>query len=280
MASVSRIGVSKRKALFSAALAGGLVWSAAASAGPVFTIDGIGIGNNDNLISTTIWEKTVTVQGQTLTGIGRVNTIDAISCGGICWITGQNGRELTFTFSYHVEKIGFVGAGIADALFSGGTINFYSDSTPDLTATNAGLTQAHASDGNLWLSLVGGTTGDACDPTCDTGAGAMVTLRSTFFTTGGLGAVDSGTGHGFLNTSGGPAAAYFDTNSYIYGNDISLSSSFSKNQGAGRSRFALAGTAALQAFKVPEPGSASLYGTALMLFAGAMFAKRRTNRRT
>ena len=264
-----------KRFVFSAGFIGGLLWSATAFAVPVFTIDGIGIGNNDNLISTTIWQNSVTIKGQTLSGIGRVNTIDAPSCGGLCWITGANGRELTFTFSYHVEKIGFVGAGLADALFSGGTINFYSDSSPDLNATDAGLTQAHALDGNLWLSLVGGPTGDACDATCDTGAGAIVTLRSTLFTTGGLGSIYSGTGHGFLNVAGGPAATHFDTNSYMFGNDIDLSSSSSNNQGIARSRFRLTGTAALQAFKVPEPGSAFLYGTALALFAGAAFAKRR-----
>jgi hypothetical protein len=267
--------------LFAAALVGGLAASSGASAGPVFTVDGIGFGSNANQISTTIWEHTVVNAGETLTGIGRVNTIDSVSCGGLCWTAGQNGRELTFTFSYTVEKIGFVGnpaLGVAQALFSGGDIHFYSDSAQNLVNTPAGLTVAHASDGNLWIQLAGAATGDACDASCFNGAGAVVTLKSNFFTTGGLGGVDSGTGHGFLDSIGGPVSGAFDTNTFFGGSDIDLSSSFNHNVQGTAANFPLTGTAGLQAFVVPEPGSLLLLGTGLLSLAGAGFSRRRRSR--
>jgi hypothetical protein len=59
------------------------------------------------------------------------------------------------------------------------------------------------------------------------------------------------------------------------GNDIDLSSSFSKNVGATSGNFPLTGTAALQAFVVPEPGSILLLGTGLLSLAGAGFGRRR-----
>jgi len=275
----NKITLLRKGTLLAAALFGGLMASSAASAGPVFTVDGIGFGQHSNLISTTIWEHTVLAPGDTLTGIGRVNTIEATSCGGICWQNLNNGRELTFTFSYTVEKIGLVSPGSAEAEFSGGVVKFYSDSSPDLTNTPAGLTVANASDGNLWLSVVGGPTGDACDASCFNGAGAVITLKSSFFVTGGLGSVDSGTGHGFLNADfGDQVSGFFDTNTYFAGNDIDLSSSFSKNVGATSGNFPLTGTAALQAFVVPEPSSILLLGTGLLSLAGAGFGRRRRSR--
>jgi len=273
---------SGRALWFAATLLGGALVSSAASASPVFTFDGIGFGTNSNLISNTIWENTVLAPGATLTGIGRVDTIDSVSCGGLCWTTGTNGHELTFEFSYTVEKIGFLSgsSGPAQALFSGGIINFYSDGSPDLTDTPGGLTHANAVDGNLWLSLVGGPTGDPCDATCFNGAGAVVTLNSLFLTTGGLGAVSSGTGHGFLNVSGGPVGSFFDTNTFPLGNDIDLSSSFHNNLTT-PNNFPLAGTAALQTDvrPVPEPDSLLLFGTGLASLAAAGFGRKRRRSR-
>src|SRR5690348_8926802 len=97
--------ITSKAVMFAGALLGGALMSSAASAGPVFTVDGIGFGINNNLITNTIWENTVTAAGQTLTGIGTVEAIKSASCGGNCWQYGDNGRELTFTFSYTVQQV-------------------------------------------------------------------------------------------------------------------------------------------------------------------------------
>ena len=262
--------------LFAAALLSGALASSSAFAGQTFNVDGIEFGLNSNFIANTIWENTVTAAGQTLTGIGKVDHIDALACGGTCWQNGDNGRELTFQFSYFVEREGVIGGNQAEALFSGGTITFYSDHSPDLDNTTTGLTLAHATDGDVWLTLTGADAGVACNSLCFNGSGAVVTLASSFFIGTGLADVSSGQGHGFLDVTGGDAGSFFNTNSFFGGSDIDLGSSFHNNQ-ITPGNFPLAGTAELNTLvnPVPEPGSLLLLGTGLLSLAGSRFRKRR-----
>ena len=74
-------------ALFAAALLGGVMVSSAASALPVFSVDGIGLGYNNVLQTTTIYENIVSGPGQHISGIGFVDSIKDTSGG----LTGCSG---------------------------------------------------------------------------------------------------------------------------------------------------------------------------------------------
>ena len=268
----------KSGTLAAVAFATTLLSTGSALAVPI-VVDNITFGTNSNIKSTTIWENIVLAAGDTLTGIGRVNVIEStLGCGGICWITGANpfnpaNMELTFTFSYLVEKVTVLSATTAEAFFSGGIIKFYSDITPDFTNNGLGgqgTDFANASDGNLWLDLVGAGTGTVCDATCFSGAGVPVVLQSTFTIAGSnLADVSAGSGNGFLNVFGaaGLANVYFDTNTFPGGQDMSLTSAFSEDVTfpAG-SNFPLTGTAQIQssAKQIPEPGTLVLLGAGLL----------------
>src|SRR5258705_556746 len=78
-----------RVGAFAGALGVAVMASTSASAGPI-TVAGITFGSGANLKSTTIFGNIVTAPGQTLTRIGRVNTIDAASCRGPCLVSGHN----------------------------------------------------------------------------------------------------------------------------------------------------------------------------------------------
>ena len=117
--------------LFAAALFGGLVASSAASAVPVFTVGGIGLGYNNVLQTSTIYEDIVTAPGQHIRGIGFVDSITDTAGGGlgctgvgsICFQPSAN-RELTFSFDYFVEKITALTPTSAQVYASGGDVRF------------------------------------------------------------------------------------------------------------------------------------------------------------
>jgi len=244
---------------FAGVLGAAVLAASPASAIPItFNPGGAGviIGNNSDFTAGAIWENTISGVGQTLTGIGRVDTINSGSCGngGLCWQNGDNNKELAFTFSYKVSAINILSGTIAtggrvEVQFTGGIANFYTGATgfADGYGGSQAIDFANVMSGSPWLNVKGATAGCA-------GCANNVTLDSIYtFGPGSITNVLSApkpTGVGTLDVAGGAgvANAYFNTNSFIIngiGHDILLGSSFTEDTTG--SDFPLTGSADLNA---------------------------------
>lgn len=264
-----------RKTALLAALVGALGLPMTAGA---ITIDGITFQAGSIFETTDLFEANalggpISAAGQELVGIGIVNRIlDPLN--NVLWQNGDNGRELTIYFRSYIAQdafLGPVGPGTDTFLFSGGVVELYSDLAQNFSAAGtmaAGI--ASASGGDLFLRLAGSPIGGL--GSLD---GSPITLRSDAVRlTGFPGTLPIGTnvtGTGLLDVISGDAASFFDTNTFgcvaadgaPCPDDADKGFTSSGKPAVGGS-WAFRGTGEIQDFAIPEPGTVTLLGLALM----------------
>jgi hypothetical protein len=164
-----------------------------------------------------IYENVPTSIGDTLSGYGKVDSINSAAVGSLC-----TDCELTFQFGgYNVSSIS-----PTEIKFSGGFITFYLGfgADNDFSTSNAGGSAGdllEATNGTLFLTL----KGHAIDAAGNTFVGTGANIGTVFPTGFGSGLLDVDT------SAGGIANTFFDTNSIValFGGpaDFELGQSFS-----------------------------------------------------
>jgi hypothetical protein len=264
-----------KKKVIGVALAGALAlgaWSGASVAAPI-TVGGItwdpANGADLTVQAIDFRESSVAAVGDTLTGYGRIGSINGEDQSVFC-----SGCSLNFTFQYTVSAI----EGTAlnpKVVFDGGLINFYVDPTGSFDVANP--SSAGVGTGPLWLSLTGHTAPF-------TGFSAVGDLYSNI--NGPISAPGSlSGGFGLLDVNGGAAGYWMDTNSRADGADFDLSSAFSFMPYAQCSgvtgdptdicHYPIVGTGTLtgKSLAVPEPGPIGMLGVGLGLM-GLLLRRR------
>lgn len=227
-----------------------------------------------NINAFNLRETSVSAVGDVLTGYGQIGSINGSN-------TFCSGCDLTFQFTYTVQNLGLSGSGNPQAIFTNGSIQFYTNSAGSFNMqfpTSAG-------PGTPWLTLTGHT--------------GLVSGFSTTGTTGQLFSNINGTvtnplfgstGVGFLDATGGPAMMFVDSHTQDDGlggfADFTINSSFLSQifGGCGSTpstdldnvcAYPIQGTGELigASVKVPEPSELGLLGLGLGILG--LFAWRR-----
>lgn len=190
-----------------------------------------------------------------LTGFGIVTVINGTTSATFC----ASGCELTFQFKGFIPVGTQIVPGIGSNIqYTGGSVKFFADSTPDVLnpANYNSLTFANTGDGNLWLDLVGNGV--------NTGG---VTFTGQAFGIPGQRYTQLSGGGKTDVTGAGLADSYFDFNTLADGSDVSFSTSLTFFRNGGLDPTDVSGTGNVFSdtqVQVPEPGSLALVGLAMM----------------
>ncbi len=216
-------------------IAAALTLSFAATTASALVIDNVAFDATTGVQFDTVnslYATDVTAIGDEISGIGRIVLIDNSLVGP---------GELTYVFdSYTVtsfDGLNFVA--------TGGSVRLYSDAS-----NNYDSTIATASDGNLWLNLIG--NGEL--------AGTVAVGAS------------QGSASGLLDVIGGLAALNFDTDAEASGADLSFNASYSSTS-ATVDGFTREGSSDLHGNPVDAPNPLALLGLGLGLIAASRAVK-------
>jgi hypothetical protein len=262
-----------------AVLAAGIAFAPSASAN-MLSAGGVDYASGSgSMLSATTWSSDIT--GGTLSGFGVVNSINgnfgyqgAGSSSQFCSLSAS--CELTFVFdNYTVTS-----QSGTQATMTGGTLNFYVDSTGDFTNTmhsGGTVSSAEASNGTLWLSLVGHQF-----------VGPNGLTGGTLYATGSGIGTNSATAnsHYQYDVVGGLAASSFNTNTVDSGNgtfaDLFGGGSFSpcSPNTMGGCPLPFFGDEHINYYAVPEPSDLGMMGFGLLMVGllGLRFRQSRYRR--
>ena len=204
-----------RKTLLAIAAGAGLLGTS--SVALAVDIGGLNVPLGPTFAVGQVYENIVSGVGDSLTGYGKVDSINSIAVGSLC-----TDCELTYQFGgYTVTSIS-----PTEIKFSGGWIKFYLGfgADNDFTTANAGGSAGdlvEATNGALFMTL----KGHAIDAAGNTFVGTGANIGTLFPTGFGTGLADVDT------AAGGFANPFFDTNSIValFGGpaDFEVGSSFS-----------------------------------------------------